>query len=386
MLVISDSGKGGGRILFAAVFFSVCASVVTTLWVHSAIDHEEEGERAPAPSRVIIPDAEEEREAETIAELKETVSQLQKQVAGTEPEDAGVEPLLAIEQGERQIAIADEVARLTRRGDDVVPEIKAMLNVGRDQDWGGGFSFGGNMFKGYPRLRTALIDILRQIGTPLAKQSLLDSLGKRASTTDYRDLLMIYATTSDTMMIEGISAMIPDMLRRIRDGEDDEYGMLERNLTRWMKEQGIASESELLAQVSLKNLREGGRNRGAFELLLESDPDAACGVVAELAKTDPDLKALKPGLSIIGRQVRLSRITALCEFILGRLELSENGRTGFYHCLPRHPSTVPDSAEARKEDAQGLIALLERQLAVETSESARRALDSVIQALKATSG
>jgi hypothetical protein len=382
MLVISDSGKGGGRILFAAVFFSVCASVVTTLWVHHAIEHEEEDDRAPTPSRVIIPDAEKDREAETIAELEARVARLEETPQKVFPDP--LDTLLNIRSGVVQIAIREQVAALAAKGDEVVPAIVAILNVGRDQEYFGGLEFDGDEVEHYPRLRTALFDVLRRIDTPAARRALLDALGEDASADDCADLMTIYATTNDATMTEGITAKIPGMLVLIRDGEGEPHRALERSLMRWMREQDVSTE--LLTEVSLMNLTAGGRYHDAFELLLERDPDAACRVVAELAKTDPDLKALMPDLATLGRSVRLSHITALCEFILGRLELGDSGRMRLYNCLPRHPSTVPESPEARKEDAQGLIALLENQLAVETSDSAKRVLESLIQALKATSG
>ena len=78
MLVISDSGKGGGGVILLAVFLSVCASAAATLLIHDAVDHEE---GPVAPTRVIIPDVAREGEtaqAEEIAKLKETVARLEK--------------------------------------------------------------------------------------------------------------------------------------------------------------------------------------------------------------------------------------------------------------------------------------------------------------------
>ncbi|MHC4732610.1 MAG: RNA polymerase sigma factor, partial [Planctomycetota bacterium] len=162
-----------------------------------------------------------------------------------------LDQLLAIEQGERQLAIKKAFEELSACGDSIVPDILALLQAGRDQDYGGALSFAGNMVRGYPRLRTVLIDVLRQVGTPQAKDGLLAVLRGSDDLLDYRDVLLLYGTTADERLVTEVSELIPKMLRSAEQAGGDQARTLDMYVTRWIGKHNPAGSADLLAKLAL---------------------------------------------------------------------------------------------------------------------------------------
>jgi hypothetical protein len=294
--------------------------------------------------------------------------------------------LVAITQGERQLAVKDAVAELARRGDAVVPEIVALLKSGRDQDYGGGFSFGGNMFTGgYPRLRTVLIDALRQIGSPAAKAGLLEALAGSEDALDYRDLLLMYGRSRDEQMVNGISAMIPGVLQLMKAGGGEDAALLDRYVTGWIGRHNPEGTEDLLEDLVLESLRVGKSDGGAFAVLLDSSPERAFRLAEQMRSKDDDGQSFRRVAGAMRGShgdVSLASIAKYCELVFAKLDPGVSERAIFYSSLPYRLDRSIKSASARAADGRVLLEFLQRRQREETSESARVRLKYALDRLE----
>jgi hypothetical protein len=360
-------------VVLLSVVLSVLASAITTI----LLTRERTTPRAAsAPLPPVAP-----AEPRPIAQLDEAVRRIEERLAeDTGParrkEDA-LAVLLGITQGERQLAIEDSFQELASFGNDVVPEIVALLKSGRDRDYGGGFSFGGNKMRGYPRLRTVLIDILRQIGTPEAQAGLLDALRGSEDPLDYRDLLLLYRNTTDETMVRGISGMIPGILRDL--GQTDNVSLADGAIW-WVRRHDLRGTTDLLEEIARASLATGRHDPGAFAALVEFAPERAFALVREQHAKQGD-RALYGGTVAPRGDPPLAQVARYTELLLS-LELSEQSRAMIYAWLPATPCPRIVAKEARDADARVLLDFLRKRLGEETGDLPRRFLTEHITALE----
>ncbi|MHC4550727.1 MAG: RNA polymerase sigma factor [Planctomycetota bacterium] len=299
--------------------------------------------------------------------------------------EQALERLLSITQGERQLAIRQAFVELSQCGDAVVPAVVAALKAGRDRDYGGGFSFGGNMMRGYPRLRTVLIDVLRQIGTPAAQEGLLDALRGSKDLLDYRDLFLLYGSTTDEMMVRGMSEMVPGLLQEMkRKGEEAAGLLLSDSVTRWIRNHGLRDTTDLLEELARESFIAGKMDRGAFKVLVEFSPEQAFGLARQLHEKGAGrgFSGIATSLRMGRTDVALAQITRFCELVFSQLDLDAGTRRSFYMSLPSRLCKSIASSEARAADGKVLLAFLSKRLREETGSFEKRVLTDKIARLE----
>jgi len=329
--------------------------------------------------------------AREIAELKQLIKQglaRSGDVAVIDPvqqkQDA-LKRFAAIRQGERQLAIHQAVQDLTNLGDAVVPDIVALLESGARQVYGRGFSIGGGAVKSYQSSRMALIDVLRQIGTPAAKQGLLKVIASSDSMTDYRDLFLLYGGTRDEHMVKGMSALVPGLLRKLNEEGADELdrNMIERNLAAWIRQHDMSEtvpDLVALVEKSATDHRGGSDYLGA---LVELDPDQASMVAQRLAATEDGTDAVRRLVTSHSlRSARLSKLARFYEQLFAGVPLPAKTRTTIYMLMPTKLCREIKSSTAQVADARRLLTFLTAQLGVERDEHALRFLKRSVEQLK----
>jgi hypothetical protein len=374
-------------VILTSVVLSVLASAVTTMLLAPG--------RAPAPRTVsterVAPAAtdmaRDPAAAAAAPALEERVRRIEVRLgapgvaAPPRPKGEALQALLAITQGERQIAIEDSLEELSTLGNDVVPDIVARLKSGRDQDWGGGFSFGGNKMQGYPRLRTLMIDVLRQIGTPEAQEGLLDVLRGSEDPLDYRDVLLLYGTTTDERMVRGISALVPDAMRLAKG---QERGLTMDYVNQWISRHGLKETTDSLVEIARESFTSGAAwDGGTFGTLIALAPERAFDLTRELREKNGDSAVLRAVTSVSNArsQAPLAQVARYYELVLS-LEPTESTRIALYAWLPSRPCRNIEAKDARVADAKVLVDFLAKRLRDETSPKAKEFLAQRIALLE----
>ncbi len=294
-----------------------------------------------------------------------------------------LQDLLAIEQGERQLAIKWALENLVKQGDAVVPEIVALLKTDRDQDYGGRFSSAGNVVTSYPRLRTVLIDALRQIGSPAATEGLLEAIRGSSDLLDHRDVLLLYGTTADEKIVAGVSELIPGVLELVEHSGRDRNPSLVYEVRRWIGRHRPPGSADTLGRLSLSLLRADGMDYGTFGTLLDTSPDKAFQVAARLHKEEGgDLRRITISLRTPPGARHLSQVASFYETVFSRLELDEDARIQLYVGAYVQLCDSIESKEERAADGRVLLEFLLRRQREETSEAARARLKYTIDHLK----
>lgn len=377
-------------VILTSVALSVLASAITTALLRGSEPPPRTAgpvqTRQPGPETGIPPPAPPD------AALEERVRRIEARLnAGsdappTRSNKEAVDALLAITQGERQVAIADSFRELVSMGDDIVPEIVALLKSGRDLDWGGGFSFSGNMVRGYPRLRTLLIDVLRQIGTPAALTGLLDGLHGTEDPTDFRDLYLLFRTTTDHIMVEGISAMTPFAVHRLKDADEKQAYLLSRGVTDWIQQHEVPNKIDLVEELA--RLGAGGNrlDRASFPLLVALSPERAFALTQEIREKQGDtgLRTMIGGLTTAQDTPR-AQIVRYSEMLLAA-GLDERQRFSLYTSLPSGACAGIKDPAARDADTRKLLEFLRGRLSEETTEYVRVTLTRGIGSLESSLG
>ncbi|HEX5136791.1 MAG TPA: hypothetical protein VFY93_07465 [Planctomycetota bacterium] len=380
------------KVVLLSVVLSVAASALTTALLTPSNDRVRSSQQTVESHAVASPGewlpVGAEPNAEAIAQLQDKVRGIEQRLAaaGSAPpartREAALQDLLAITQGERQLAIEDLFKELSALGNDAVPDIVAILKSGRDQDYGGGFSIGGGKVQGYPRLRTVLIDVLRQIGTPEAQQGLVTALRGTEDVRDYRDLLLLYSRTTDEIMVKGISAMIPDLLRN-EQAKSEEHAYVMGYATEWIRRHGMKDTTDLLEGIARENLSSGRVDRGTFATLIEFSPERAFALTREQYAKEGDRAFLKAASSMnMGRRdLSLAQVARYTELLLS-LEPSASTRMTIYGMTPSRLCEKIDSKEARVADGRVLLEFLRKRLREETDEVPKRVLADHITQLE----
>lgn len=381
------------KVVLLAVVLSVAASALTTALLSPSGDRARSSQAvethpvATAPSGEWIP-ASAAPNAEAIAQLQDKVRGIEQRLAaaGSAPpartKEAALQDLLAITQGERQLAIEDLLKELSALGNDAVPEIVAILRSGRDQDYGGGFSFGGGKMQGYPRLRTVLIDILRQVGTPEAQEGLISALRGTKDVQDYRDLLLLYSGTTDEIMVKGISAMIPDLLRNEHARSDGNALVMDR-AAGWIRRHELRHTTDLVEEIARENLSSRRIDHGTFATLIEFSPERAFALTREQHEKEGD-RAFLGVLSSLGfgrRDISLAQVARYNELLL-TLEPKASARLTIYRMMPSRLCERIEPKDARIADGKVLLEFLSKRLREETDEMPKRVLADQIAQLE----
>jgi hypothetical protein len=219
----------GRRILFS-VLVPALVSAATAVLVVVALAPGEPGPTAPArsaagsgraPPPVVDLATVREESRKAVEELKEAIA-----VAGGPDLRAAVrEPggysrqlldRLDVVQPEQHLVVTETIGALARIGDPAVPEILSHLRGREFPDADRGYGSTGPVIRGGTE-RMWLLDALRQIGTPAAKEGLLTVVRESGRLTDYRDLFALYYSTSDEQVIEGIAALLPSFLAKLEE-------------------------------------------------------------------------------------------------------------------------------------------------------------------------
>jgi hypothetical protein len=378
------------KVVLLSVLLSVLASVLAM-----ALLFPKAGDQARAPQQVVESHAgappaggwfpvTAEPNAEAIVQLQEKVRGIEQKLAtgGRAPpvraKEAALEALLGITQGERQIAIEDSLEELTALGNEVVPDIVALLKSGRDQDYGGSFSYGGNKVSGYPRLRTVMIDVLRQIGTAEAQEGILDVLHASEDPLDYRDVFLLYATTTDERMERGMSAMVPDALRMAKG---QERGLTMHCVTEWVSRHDLKDTADLLEEMARENLASGAYDRETFATLVGLAPERAFDLTRELRERGGEGALSRAFSSAVRSKAPLAQVARYYELVLS-LDLSESSRISLYSSIPTSPCRIIQSNEARTADAMVLLDFLTKRLRDETGPKAKLVLEHYLATLQ----
>ena len=290
-----------------------------------------------------------------------------------------LEDLLAIEHGERQVAINSAFEHLVRQGDAIVPEIVALLKTDRDLDYGGRFASAGNVVTSYPRLRTVLIDVLRQIGSPLAKDGLLEAMRGSNDPLDHKDMFLLYYTTADETMVAGVSELMPKVLELAEKGRDPSFV---HYVSTWIGKHNPPGGADVLGRLALTLLRGDGTDYGAFRTLLDVSLDRALQV-AERMHEEGGTGLARIAQSLLGPGPRLSKVASFYEAMFSRLKLDDDDRLILYSRAGgwRLCASIT-SKEERAADGRVALEFLLRRHREETSDTARARLRYPIDNLK----
>jgi len=374
-------------VVLTSVVLSVLASaVIATLLGRDrspSARSSDAGRASPPPHEVLpAPDA----AARTDTSLEERVRRIEARLDAWTEKPArrstreAIDALLAITRGERQVAIADSFRELVGLGDGVVPEIVALLESGRDQDWGGGFSISGNLVRGYPRLRTLLIDVLRQIGTPEAHQGLLDALRLSGDATDYRDVFMLFRVTSDEIMVKGMTGMLPAAVRCLKDEDPKKASLLTNGVQFWVHQHDFEGKVDLVFEMARLGFEPGRWDRTSFGLLVGLAPERAFELTQQVREKLGE-RALYTVASVRTHDAPRAQIVRYLDMLFAS-EITESERLAFYAGVPRDACETIQPPSARAADARVLLDFLKRRLAVETSPGTKTVLADRIATLE----
>ncbi len=376
-------------VVLTSVVLSVLASAVTTALLgrdrgpapRSAGDVRT---TAPAPDVMPLPAIAVQRDPALEERLRRIAARLDAPGAAAAPrsKQEALESLLAITQGGRQLAIKDSFFELVALGNDVVPEIVALLKSGRDQDWGGAFSFSGNVVGGYPRLRTLLIDVLRQIGTPEALKGLLDGLHGTEDMLDFRDLFLLFGSTSDETMVNGMSAMLPAAVLGLKGEDPKKAFVLADSVSRWIQRHDFEGKLDVVEELARQGFDLGRMDRTSFALLVGLAPERAFDLTRQVREKQGErgLYGMAPALGEDTPRAQIARYLDLL-FASG---ITESERLAFYVRLPGTACESIQPSSARAADARALLDFLKRRLAEETGDDAKSVLTDRIGTLEAS--
>ncbi len=298
--------------------------------------------------------------------------------------------LQANRDGTRVAAIRAALQEFVRIGDPIVPEIAAVLDSGLDTRYRDDRPLMQHLH-GYDGVRMVLNESLREIGTSSARKALFESARKSGRPSDFRDLVYNSASTTDPDLIEGISALVPDMLRSLArsgiKGTDGDTIDLAWGVSSWIRKRAPSGVVEPLAEVVRKAPADTETiawmaYEGLLGVLLELAPDEAGRVVLEVQGRQS--KPTQQSPFTWGFEGRASR-TALVGFynvLLSRTDMRPDERFLLYRGMPsRSDHDIKDPAK-RAEDAQVFVTFLEERLRVESDERTRREITEKLEAFR----
>jgi hypothetical protein len=334
-----------------------------------------------------------ERQANEIAELRRRIEEGQARspkATTIDPARQKANALKALAGGKRGKSQADihmAVRDLVRLGDAVVPDVVALLKSGVTHSYGGGFGIHGSTVSTYADSRMAMIDVLRQIGTPAAGQGLLEAVGASDALSDYRDLFLLCSTTEDRQMTRGITALIPRAFRLLarQEGDDRTGRMLEIRLAAWIQEHAVSAVlSDLAERVEKRASDYRGPDFLAWALVALS-PDRAAEVACRIAVKKDGMAAVQRFAFLATRsfqRIPLAKVAQFYERLFSGVNLSPEVRMKIFARMPTRPPREIEGIAARAADARALHAFLVSQLAQEADPETRKILESHIERLR----
>jgi RNA polymerase sigma factor (sigma-70 family) len=300
--------------------------------------------------------------------------------------------LQANRDGVRVAAIRESVQELVRIGDPVVPEIAAILDSGLDTRYRDDRPLMQHLH-GYIGVRMVLNQALREIGTPAARTALFESARKSGRPSDFRDLIYDSESTTDSSIVEGISALVPDMLRSLAKhpivGWDGDAIDLCWSVSAWIDKHSPPGVAEPL-EDALRHAPSDSENGingydGLFRVLLELAPERAAGVMLDFLHANA-----KPGfLWSLSNGSRSASLTALARYygvVLARQDLSRDQRAVVCRDMPDGPCPKFKDVVKRAEDAKPFVAFLEGAASRETDVDIRAQMNTKLAELKKSIG
>jgi hypothetical protein len=294
--------------------------------------------------------------------------------------------------GTRVVAIRDALQRFVAIGDPIVPDIVNLLKSGIDTRYVDRKLMLQHV-EGYVGLRMVLIDALREIGTPAARQGLLDAVATSRDVRDFRDLLVHYYSSTDQAFVDAVVAMIPDMLRRLAEvgvaADDYEAQELAIYVAFWIRKHELTDALKHVVEVLLRMPSDNDRAHMAydrlFSVLVEYRPERAAEVALALEEKHPGRGLLLwCSRQTDPYQTPRAHLVRYFGVLLSRRDLATNVRGGLYATLPDKALHGIEDPEERSADAQALVTLLESRLADETDENLEYMLRRKIESLRAS--
>jgi len=337
------------------------------------------------------------RHSEELARLAGQAERRQALAAPEPAEDRAarirnlIDRIKHLEHGERHLEIEKAFRELVELGEAVVPDLIALLQSGFDIDYGTGLSISGGRFQNYPRLRTMLMDALRQIGTPPAKQALLDAVRSGRGLADFRDLFVLYGAASDEHMARGIALLLPLLLERMKaEGQalrGTEQALLFNELSRWIRRHQLPDSVPFLLGLLETDLAGGGssfQTGSILGVLIELSPEQAAAAVKNLVARAAGKGAGEPPLGMWLRAGggSLTQWSHFLRALFAQVDLSPAGERALWQfALPMLPEKIKDP-EKRIADAGPYLDFLEERLRTARSEEIRKALEVLIDGLR----
>ncbi|MHC5080496.1 MAG: hypothetical protein ACYTHN_15905 [Planctomycetota bacterium] len=297
--------------------------------------------------------------------------------------------LAEITEPGREMLIKKKMGELIDFGDQIIPLVEAFLAQNVDYKYGG-FSSGGSYFKSHPSLRSVMIDLLCQVGSPRAKEIVLEIFANPKNVHDLDAIFVLCSNTNDPVMKEGFIQRIPELFACLQRNsvEDFKYSRFGHFFTPFMSRLEIERDKKFIGSLS-RLVESGGVNserfKHLFPLLIQSSPDAAFEV---LSRKKEDLERGEWRFHEImgyGRSATLARTFQFTKRCFDSLDLDEKERGDLYGILSMRVRRF------RREDGQGgefdrtreeIQTFVTERLSIEKSDTLRRDLNRILSQLK----
>ena len=298
--------------------------------------------------------------------------------------------LRANTDGTREAALRVATEEFVRVGDPIVPDIVEVLDSGFDRRYVEGKPHLQHV-KGYPGLRKVLLDALREIGTPAAKRALVEAVGRSRTVSDFRDFTYPNRATTDPVLAEGITALIPAMFGSLAaeglSARDGTYMDLVSFLTTWIRKRGLTDAvgpmEDFLRRIP-SGLEEDGLTAYAevFEILVELDPERAAQVLLPLLEKYPKPETLGRFTRTLEYGMPRATLVRFYGPLLSSGDMAPDLRVGLYQSIPGNASREIRDLARRAADTEALVAFLEARIEAESEEVLKDLIRRKIEALR----
>jgi hypothetical protein len=345
-----------------------------------------------------------------LSKESETLDRLEKSFAGLKANSIAaprteavprakeiLDGLAAIADGSEGRAVGKGFRELVRLGDPAVPGIAALLDSGLQRDYAGSGSIGGSFGahagqRVHSSLRALLYDALGQIGTPAAREAALESAAKSDRLDDLRDLLYFYRDETDPVVVDRISALVAEALRKVASVDAWRTDVtLSMWLTQWIRKRWMTGTAGLLEEVvsGAKARPDGwsGPDTRYFTLLAILSPEGASRAVLALQRKHQGLptevQAIRHFTFALTDNASLASLARYLGGLLTEAGLPAETRKSLYSAVPGHQYLHEAWTPAqRREDAKALVAFLESRLPGESDADVRAIIQEKLEVLR----